>query len=82
MNQALSAVPVTLRAEVASVDLPIAQILSLEPGDLIRLGARAEEGVMLFAENVRLARAQPGANGARRAIQIRRSEEVAVPGGR
>jgi flagellar motor switch protein FliM len=82
MNQALSAAPVTLRAEVASVDLPISQILSLQPGDVIRLGARAEEGVLLFAENVRLARARPGANGARRAIQIRRSEDAAVPNGR
>jgi flagellar motor switch protein FliM len=77
MGNALSHAPVTLRAEVASVELPIADILSLEPGDVIRLGARADDGVQLFAENVRLARAQPGANGMRRAIQIRGSEEVA-----
>lgn len=76
MSRALSGVPVTLRAEVARVDVPVAQILSLQPGDLIRLGARAQDGVSLFAENVRLARAQPGCNGARRAIQIRRSEDA------
>ena len=38
---ALSAAPVTLRAEVAAMDLPVAEILSLEPGSVIRLGATA-----------------------------------------
>jgi flagellar motor switch protein FliM len=76
MGRALSVAPVTLRAEVAAVELPVDQILSLTPGSIIRLGARAESGIDLFAENVRLGRAQPGCNGARRAIQIRGSEEI------
>ena len=60
---ALAAAPVTVRAEVASLDLPVADILALEPGSVIRLGATAADGISLFAENVKLARAQPGANG-------------------
>ena len=75
MGRALSAAPVTLRAEVAAIDLPVEQILALEPGSVIRLGARADEGVSLFAENVKLGRAQPGCNGARRAVQISGSAE-------
>lgn len=78
MSRALAAVPVTLRAEIARIELPVERILSLAPGDVVSLGARADEGVALYAENVLLARAHPGSNGARRAIQIRRSEEGSV----
>ena len=66
--------PVTLRAEVAAVDLRIDEILSLGPGSLIKLGVQADQGVTLFAENVKLARAQPGCNGPRRAIQVSGTE--------
>jgi flagellar motor switch protein FliM len=75
IEKALSAAPVTIRAEVAALDLPVADVLSLEPGSVIRLGAAASEGISLFAENVRIARAQPGANGVRRAVQIQAHEE-------
>ena len=74
MQRAMSDVPVTLRAEVASIALPVHEILALEPGSVVPLGARAEDGVTLFAENVELARADPGAAGPRRAIQIRGPE--------
>ncbi len=74
MGRAMGAVPVTLRAEVAAIDLSIDEILSLGPGSLIKLGAQAEHGVTLFAENVKLARAQPGCNGPRRAIQVSGTE--------
>jgi flagellar motor switch protein FliM len=70
----MAAVPVTLRAEVAAIDLPIDEILSLGPGSVIRLGVQAGQGVTVFAENVKLARAQPGSNGARRAIQVSGTE--------
>jgi flagellar motor switch protein FliM len=73
MAHAMSAVPVTLRAEVADVDLAVADILALAPGSIVRFGHRCDEGVNLFAENVKLAGASPGANGARRAVQIRRT---------
>jgi flagellar motor switch protein FliM len=74
IGRAMAGVPVTLRAEVAAVELPIDQILSLGPGSVIRLGAQADQGVTVFAENVKLARAQPGCNGARRAIQVSGTE--------
>ena len=57
----MAGVPVTLRAEVAAIEVPIEQILSLGPGSLIRLGTQADQGITVFAENVKLARAQPGA---------------------
>jgi flagellar motor switch protein FliM len=68
---ALAAAAVTVRAEIASLDLPVSDILSLQPGSVIRLGAPADQGIQLYAENVRLGRAEPGANGSRRAIQVR-----------
>lgn len=70
MQKALSTVAVSLRAEVASVEMEVSDILALTPGAIIKFPARADDGVMLFAENVKLARAQPGAFGARRAVQI------------
>lgn len=75
IEHALAAAPVTIRAEVAALDLPVADVLSLEPGSVIRLGAAAANGVSIFAENVRIARAQPGANGVRRAVQVQAHEE-------
>jgi flagellar motor switch protein FliM len=74
IGRAVSGVPVTLRAEVAAIDLPIDEILSLGPGSVIKLGVQADQGVTLFAENVKLARAQPGANGPRRAVQVSGTE--------
>jgi flagellar motor switch protein FliM len=70
MQRAMSGVSVTLRAEVASVDMQVQDILALAPGSIVKFGVPAEDGVMLFAENVRLARAQPGSHGPRRAVQI------------
>jgi flagellar motor switch protein FliM len=70
IERAMSAVPVTVRAEVAAIELPVEQILALQPGSVVRFGAQADEGVAVFAENVKLGRAHPGANGPRRAIQI------------
>ena len=58
----------------STIDLPIDEILSLGPGSVIRLGVQADQGVTVFAENVKLARAQPGSNGARRAIQVSGTE--------
>jgi flagellar motor switch protein FliM len=75
ISGALSQAPVTVRAEVASLDLPVADILGLSAGSVIRLGARADDGISVFAENVKLFRGQPGANGVRRAVQIRAVEE-------
>lgn len=70
MQKAMSSVPVQLRAEVASVDMQVTDILALVPGSVISFGVPADDGVMLYAENVKLARAQPGSHGPRRAVQI------------
>jgi flagellar motor switch protein FliM len=74
IGRAVASVPVTLRAEVSAIELPIDEILALGPGSLIKLGSQAEYGVTLFAENVKLARAQPGSNGPRRAVQVSGTE--------
>jgi flagellar motor switch protein FliM len=74
IGRAVAGVPVTLRAEVAAIELPIDEILALGPGSLVKLGVQADQGVTLFAENVKLARAQPGCNGPRRAVQVSGTE--------
>ena len=71
MRAAMSKVRVTLRAEVAAVHMTAEEILALVPGDVVRLGGRAENGVTVYAENTPLAIAGPGASGPRRAVQIR-----------
>ena len=74
IERALGTAPVTLRAEVAAIELAVQDILGLRPGSVVNFGTPAEHGVSLFAENVRLARAQPGSHGRRRAVQIRGTE--------
>jgi flagellar motor switch protein FliM len=74
IGRAMAAVPVTIRAEVAAIEMPIDEILALGPGSLIKLEIQADKGVTLFAENVKLARAQPGADGPRRAVQVSGTE--------
>ncbi len=74
IQRAMASVPVKLRAEVASTRLSVQEILALAPGSVLRFGARAQDGVTLFAENVKLARGEAGAAGPRRAIQIRGPE--------
>ncbi len=78
MKRAMSGVPVTLRAEVAAVDLPISEVLALKKGSVVRLGSQADNGISLFAENVRLGSGQPGAHHGRRAIQVRTAKEVSA----
>jgi flagellar motor switch protein FliM len=67
---AVGAVELTVRAEVAAVDLPVERVLALAPGDVLHLDAKAEDGVMLFAGHVPVHRARPGRSGTRRAVQI------------
>jgi flagellar motor switch protein FliM len=70
VRRAVGGVDVTVRAEVASIDLPIEQVLALQPGDVLRLGAPAEAGVTLYADKVPVHRAKPGRSGSRRAVQV------------
>ena len=71
VEAALSEAPVTIRAEVAATKLAVQDILALAPGSVITFPKSAQEGVTLFAENTRVAAAQPGYHGSRRAVQIR-----------
>lgn len=70
VREAVGRVEMTVRAEVAAVELPIERVLALRPGDVLRLDARADEGVRLFAGAVPVHRASPGRSGGRRAVQI------------
>jgi flagellar motor switch protein FliM len=60
----------TVRAEVAAVEMSIEEVLALRPGDVVRLDGRAEDGVTIFADSVPVHRAQPGRSGTRRAVQV------------
>jgi flagellar motor switch protein FliM len=70
VRTAIGRVEMTVRAEVAAIDLPIERVLALQPGDVLRLDARAEEGVTLYADAVPVQRGVPGRSGGRRAIQV------------
>jgi flagellar motor switch protein FliM len=70
VRRAVAGAEVVLRAEVAHVDMAIDEVLALQPGDLVRLGAPAEAGVGIYAEDVPIHRAQPGRSGTRRAVQV------------
>jgi flagellar motor switch protein FliM len=70
VRRAVGSVDVTVRAEVASIELPIEQVLALQPGDVLRLGAPAEAGVTLYADKVPVHKAKPGRSGSRRAVQV------------
>jgi flagellar motor switch protein FliM len=70
VRRAVGRVDMTVRAEVASVELPIEQVLALRPGDVLKLDAPADGGVTLFADKVPVQRGKPGRSGSRRAVQV------------
>ncbi|MGH2948384.1 MAG: FliM/FliN family flagellar motor switch protein, partial [Solirubrobacteraceae bacterium] len=70
VRRAVGRVDMTVRAEVASVELPIEQVLALQAGDVLRLNAPADGGVTLYADKVPVHRAKPGRAGSRRAVQV------------
>ena len=70
VRRALGGVQVPVRAEVASVSLPIEAVLALRPGDVLSLEAPADAGVTLYADKVPVHRGRPGRAGARRAVQV------------
>jgi flagellar motor switch protein FliM len=70
VRRGLAGVDVEVRAEVASRNLSLDELLTLQPGDVLRFGVPAAEGVKLFAGHVPAHRALPGRNGNRRAVQI------------
>jgi flagellar motor switch protein FliM len=70
MRAGLAAVDVEIRAEVASTELTLNEVLALKPGNVLRFGVPASNGVRLFAGRVPAHRAQPGRNGNHRAVQV------------
>jgi flagellar motor switch protein FliM len=70
VSDAVGRVEMTVRAEVASIDLPIEQVLALRAGDVLRLDGRAADGVTLYAGAVPVHRGLPGRSGGRRAVQV------------
>jgi flagellar motor switch protein FliM len=70
VRRAVGNVEMTVRAEVAAVQLPIEAVLSLRDGDLLRLNAPASGGITLYADKVPVHAGRPGRAGSRRAVQI------------
>ena len=70
VRRAVGRVDVTVRAEVASVELPIEHVLALKAGDVLRLNAPSDGGVTLYADKVPVHRTKPGRAGSRRAVQV------------
>ena len=60
----------TVRAEVASVVMPIESVLALKEGDLLRLNAPAAAGITLYADQIPVHTGRPGRSGSRRAVQV------------
>jgi flagellar motor switch protein FliM len=71
MQDAMGGVDVELRAEVAAVELKLADVLRLRPGDVIPLERSVSRGVTLYADQVPAYTGNPGRNGNVRAVQVR-----------
>lgn len=70
VRRAVGDVEMTVRAEVASVAMPIEAVLALKEGDLLRLNAPASSGITLYADKVPVHTGRPGRSGSRRAVQV------------
>ncbi len=70
LRRAVGRVDMTVRAEVAAVDLPLEQVLGLRPGDVLSLDAPAAAGITIFADETPVLVGKPGRSGSRRAVQI------------
>ncbi|HEY1370810.1 MAG TPA: FliM/FliN family flagellar motor switch protein [Gaiellaceae bacterium] len=70
VRAALSGVEVEVRAEVASVEMTIGEVLALKPGDVVPLRTPAELGGTIYADAVPVHRVKPGRTGKRRAVEV------------
>jgi flagellar motor switch protein FliM len=71
MQEVMGGVSVGLRAEVAAVNVPLADVLRMRPGDVIPLERPVARGVTLFVDEVPAYTGNPGRNGNLRAVQVR-----------
>jgi flagellar motor switch protein FliM len=69
VRSAMRGVEVVVRAEVGAAELTLADVLALQPGDLVRLQSPAGT-VTLCSGDVAVHSGRPGRNGARRAVQV------------
>jgi flagellar motor switch protein FliM len=73
LRRAVGRVDMTVRAEVAAVELPLERVLALRPGDVLSLEAPAAAGVTLYADQTPVLVGKPGRSGSRRAVQVVRN---------
>jgi flagellar motor switch protein FliM len=71
MHNAVGDVDMELRAEVGAIDVPLAEVLAMQPGDVVRLRRPASKGIVLYAGEVAAHVGDPGRNGNARAVRIR-----------
>jgi flagellar motor switch protein FliM len=74
VREAIGGVVLELRAEVATAEVSVDDLLTLEIGDVIELGPAAG-GVTVKAGETPLYRGQPGRDGRKRAVQISQEAE-------
>lgn len=70
MERAVGEVDVLLRAEVGAVEMSLADVLTLAPGDTIPLRRLAADGCVLRVDDVPVYTVAPGRNANSRAVQV------------
>lgn len=70
VQAAIGEATIELRAEVGATELSAEQVLALQVGDVLRLGAGGAHGATLYAADVPVHRARPGRSATRRAVQV------------
>jgi flagellar motor switch protein FliM len=70
LRRALAGVDVAVHAQVAALDLRLADVLALEVGSVLPLGVGPDAGVTVCVNSVPVHRARPGRSGGRRAVEI------------
>jgi sRNA-binding regulator protein Hfq len=61
---------VLLHAEVGACRMPVARLGALRAGEVLRLQAKADQGVRLLADRVALAYGTPGRSGSYKAVKL------------
>ena len=69
-----------VRAVVGEAELPLDTVLGLEPGDVLPLGRRVEDGMQLVVGETPTWRAHPGRDGNHLAVRVERDPAAANPG--
>lgn len=78
LRENVAAARVLLRAEIGSAQMPIAQLLAVQPGHVVTLADMAADGVRVFAEELSIGRGRPGRSGTHKALKIEHSDDPPV----